>query len=152
GQGLAIPFWYLAKSWFMGRAIGLFLPSTVGLDGYKFVSASAYTGEIEKCAAVAAIEKFIAIVALPILVVLTLPLGARMFDINWLSVGMVMAVLGALILTFLLVLLNPRVVQVFVAVLPMPAALQDRADKLGLALTAYSRQRGKLLAAVLFGL
>lgn len=152
GQGLVIPFWYLAKTWFMGRAIGLFLPSTVGLDGYKFVSASLYTGEVEKCAAVSAIEKFIAIVALPILVLLTLPLGARMFDINWASVGAVMAVLCAVIVTFLLVLLNPRVVQVFVSVLPMPVRLQERADKLGLALTAYSRQRGKLLGAVLFGL
>lgn len=152
GQGLVIPFWYLAKTWFMGRAIGLFLPSTVGLDGYKFVSASLYTGEVEKCAAVSAIEKFIAIVALPILVLLTLPLGARMFDINWVSVGSVMAVLCAVICTFLLVLLNPRVVQVIVSVLPMPARLQERVDKLGLALTAYSRQRGKLLGAVLFGL
>ena len=48
----------------MGRAVGLFLPGTVGLDGYRLVESAAYTGEVIKCTTVVAVEKLIGIVAL----------------------------------------------------------------------------------------
>jgi len=152
GQGISLPFWYLAKCWFVGRAIGLFLPGTVGLDGYRLVESSAYTGEVIKCTTVIAVEKLIGIVALGLLVFLTLPLGARMFDFNIVMLGIVLFILFCFITVAFLLLLNPRVAQVLVAVLPVPAVIRSKVDKLGAAVTAYSGHRFSLLVAVVLGL
>jgi arylsulfatase A-like enzyme/uncharacterized membrane protein YbhN (UPF0104 family) len=152
GQGISLPFWYLSKCWFMGRAIGLVLPGTVGLDGYRLVESSSYTGEVIKCTTVIAVEKLIGIVALGLLVFLTLPLGARLFDFNLVMLGIVLFILFCFITVAFLLLLNPRVAQILVTVLPVPQAIRSKVDKLGAAVTAYSGHRFTLLAAVVLGL
>jgi arylsulfatase A-like enzyme/uncharacterized membrane protein YbhN (UPF0104 family) len=152
GQGIRLPFWYLTKCWFMGRAIGLLLPGTVGLDGYRLVESSAYTGEVIKCTTVIAVEKLIGIVALGLLVFLTLPLGARLFDFNYVMLGMVLFILLSFITTAFLLLLNPRIVQVLVTVIPTPEVIRSKVHKLGVAVTAYSGHRFNLLIAVVLGL
>ena len=45
GQGVSLPFWYMTYLWFTGRAVGLFLPGTLGLDGYRLVESARHTGE-----------------------------------------------------------------------------------------------------------
>lgn len=150
-QGLYIPFWYLTKCWFMGRAIGLFLPGTVGLDGYKLVETSAYTGEVVKCTSVALVEKLIGIVNLFLLVFLTVPLGMRLFNIDPLRLGIVLFVLLGFIIVSLTLLLQPRIVQVIVGILPTPAGLRDKIDSFGEAVTAYRGHRGSLFAAIVLG-
>lgn len=152
GQGITLPFWYLTKCWFMGRAIGLFLPGTVGLDGYRLVESSVYTGEVIKCTTVIAVEKLIGIVALGLLVFLTLPLGARLFDFNLVALGIVLSILLTFISVSFLMLLNPRIVQVIVAAVPTPAGIRAKVNKLGTAVTAYNHHRGSLLLAVVLGL
>ena len=152
GQGVRLPFWYLAKCWFMGRAIGLFLPGTVGLDGYRLIESAAYTGEAIKCTTVIAVEKLIGFVALGLLVFLTLPLGARLFDFNIVVLAIVLGILFTFIATAFLLLLNPRIVQVIVASVPVPDSLRNKVNTLGAAVTAYSSHRGTLLLAVLLGL
>lgn len=152
GQDVYIPFWYLTKCWFMGRAIGLFLPGTLGLDGYRLVESSRYTREPIKCTTVIAVEKLIGFMALGFLVFLTLPLGMRIFDFNLVMLAAVMVILFGFIMTSFLILLNPRMVQVVVAALPTPAAIEKKINKLGSAVTAYSGHRGSLLLAVALGL
>lgn len=152
GQGISLPFWYLTKCWFTGRAIGLVLPGTVGLDGYRLVESAAYTGEVIKCTTVIAVEKLIGIVALGLLVFLTLPLGARLFDFNIVLLLPVLFILLCFISVAFLMLLNPRIVQVLIAVLPTPAFIRIKVNKLGTAITAYSGHRMTLLFAVLLGL
>jgi arylsulfatase A-like enzyme/uncharacterized membrane protein YbhN (UPF0104 family) len=152
GQGMNIPFWYLAKCWFMGRAIGLLLPGTVGLDGYRLVESSAYTGEVIKCTTVIAVEKLIGFIAIGLLVFLTLPIGASMFDFKPAVLGILLTGILGFITTSFLLLLNPRIVQVLAAVLPTPQFIRNKVDKLGAAVTAYSAHRATLLGAVLLGL
>ena len=152
GQGIKLPFWYLTKCWLMGRAIGLFLPGTVGLDGYRLVESAAYTGEVIKCTTVIAVEKVIGFVALGLLVFLTLPLGARLFDFNYAVLGVVLTILFVFIATAFLLLLNPRIAQVLVAAVPTPAIIRAKVNKLGMAVTAYSGHRTTLILAVLMGL
>ena len=151
GQGISIPFWYLTKSWFMGRAIGLFLPGTLGLDGYRLVDSAAHTGETIKCATVIAVEKLIGFIALGLLVFLTLPLGMRFLEFNLVLLAGVLVVLFCFILTCFLILLNPRIVQIIVAAVPTPRLIRDKVNMLGTAITAYSGQRGLLMLAVFFG-
>lgn len=152
GQRLSMPLWYLAKCWFMGRAIGLFLPGTVGLDGYRLVESSVYTKEPIKCTTVIAVEKLIGFIALGLLVFLTLPLVVRLFEVNYAVLGVVLFGLFVFIATSFLLLLNPRVIQILASVVPIPGALRHKVDKLGSAIIAYSGHRGLLMLAVLFGL
>lgn len=151
-QGVYIPFWYLTKCWFWGRAIGLFLPGTLGLDGYRLVESARYTGEPIKCATVIGVEKLTGIIALFSLVFLTLPLGLRLFPINLALLAVVLIILAGFIGTSLLLLLQPRVIQIFMASLPLPTAVHEKVNKLGIAATAYSAHRGALFKALFFGL
>lgn len=151
-QGVHIPFWYLTKCWFWGRAIGLFMPGTLGLDGFRLVESSRYTGEIVKCTTVIAVEKLTGFITLFSLVFMTLPLGLRLFDINLALLGVVLLGLACFISVILLLLLQPRVIQVLAASIPMPEKIRTKVNKFAVAATAYSAHRGSLLLALLFGL
>ena len=148
GQGIRLPVLYLARCWFMGRAIGLFLPGTIGLDGYRLVESATYTGQPIKCATVVAVEKLIGFIALFLLVFITLPLGARMFTFNPAMLGIVLLILGTFILTAFLLLLNPRIAQVLVAALPVPGRIRHQVNTLGAAVTAYAGQRMLLIGEI----
>ncbi|MCC6145305.1 MAG: flippase-like domain-containing protein, partial [Candidatus Hydrogenedentes bacterium] len=151
-QGVHIPFWYLTKCWFWGRAIGLFLPGTLGLDGYRLVESSRHTGEVVKCTTVIVVEKLTGFIALFSLVFLTLPLGLRLFPINLALLGVVLLALGAFISVTLLLLLQPRIIQVFVASVPLPRKVHVQVHKFAVAATAYSAHRGALFKALGLGI
>ncbi|MDX9972381.1 MAG: sulfatase-like hydrolase/transferase [FCB group bacterium] len=152
GQGLHIPFRRLAQSWFIGRYIGIFLPGTIGLDGYRLIDSARYTGEIIKSTTVIAVEKLIGFISLTFLVFLTFPLGFRLLKLNVAVLAVILLILAAFVAVSFLLLLNPRVIQVLVAVLPTPRALRDKLDRLGVAVTAYSGNRTLLLKATFCGL
>jgi uncharacterized membrane protein YbhN (UPF0104 family) len=152
GQDLKMPFWYMVQSWFVGRFIGIFLPGTTGLDGYRLYDSMRYTGEVIKSATVIAVEKLIGFISLTFLVFLTFPLGFRLLNINLPVLLAILAVLGMFVLVSFLLLLVPRAVQVLIAVIPAPGSIRNKVDKLGGAITAYSGRRFLLLAAVGCGL
>ncbi len=152
GQGLRIPGLYLVYQWFMGRTIGLVLPGTLGLDGYRLVESSRYTREPVKCATVIAVEKLTGIIALSFLVFMTFPLGFKYFQFNVALLALIMACLFGGVVGSLLLLLNPRVIQIMIAVIPVPPVARGIINKLGQAATAYSSHKGVLLTALCFGL
>jgi len=152
GQGLRMPFWYMVQSWFVGRMFGIFLPGTIGLDGYRFYDSAMYTREPIKSATVIAVEKLIGFISLTFLLFLTFPLGFRLLKINAGILAVILCALAVFVAASFLLLLNPRVIQVLASVFPMPSAVRSKIDKLGVAVTAYSRQRGLLLLAVACGL
>lgn len=152
GQGLRIPFLYLVYQWFMGRAIGLVLPGTLGLDGYRLIESSRYTKEVVKCTTVIAVEKLTGLIALSFLVFITFPLGFKYLEINKILLALIMGCLLLGVVCSLLLLLNPRVIQVLVAVMPVPGFARGPINKLGRAATAYSKAKGTLLAALFCGL
>jgi len=152
GQGLNVPFSYLFQSWLVGRAVGIFLPGTIGLDGYRLADSMAYTGQPVKCATVIAVEKLIGFVALTFLVFLTFPLGFALLDINVKVFAAILFVLACFVSVAFLLLLNPRVIQILVAVVPTPAKIANTLNRLGRAATAYSGNRMLLIKATLLGL
>jgi arylsulfatase A-like enzyme len=151
GQALSIPFWYMVRSWFIGRTIGIFLPGTIGLDGWRLIDSSRYTGEVIKCTTVVAVEKLIGFIALTFLVFVTFPLGYTLLNINTPMLLVTLVGLAGFVTVAFVSLLNPRILQILVAVFPTPAGIRSKVDKLGAALTAYSGNRRELLLAVLFG-
>ncbi len=152
GQGLNIPFPYLVQSFFVGRTIGIFLPGTIGLDGYRLYDSSMYTGEVIKCTTVIVVEKLTGLIALTALVFLTFPLGFRLFNINIPTLAVMLGIAGSVVVVLFLLLLNPRIIQILVAVLPTPGFVRSKLNKLGAAATAYSGNRLNLILAVFFGL
>lgn len=152
GQGLSMPLGMMAYQWFMGRAIGLVLPGTMGLDGFRLIESSRHTRDPIKCATVIAVEKLTGIIALAFLLFVTFPLGFKYLHINRAMLAAVMLLLSGGVAGSLLLLLNPRVIQVAVSVFPVPGKLRRVVNRLGGAVTAYSGSRASLLLALLCGL
>lgn len=76
GQGVRMPYWQTTvTSFLIGRFIGTFLPSTLGLDGYTLYEAARYSGQPARAVTAKALEKFIGITGLFLGMVLTMPLG-----------------------------------------------------------------------------
>lgn len=152
GQGIDIPFGYAAQSWFVGRAIGMFLPGTIGLDGYRLYDSIRYTGEATRCTTVIAVEKLTGFIALTLLVFITFPMGYGVLHFRWPVVALCMTVFGVFVIVSLLLLLYPRVIRVLVAVIPAPPRIQSKLDKIGAAVAAYGGNRSLLLWAVFYGI
>lgn len=152
GQGIKMPFWYMSYLWFAGRAIGMFVPGTLGLDGWRLVESARYTREFVKCTTVIVIEKLTGFIALTFLVFITFPFGFKLLDINPILFGVILAALFCFTAGCFLLLFNPRIIQVLVTVLPCPGKLRNVVNRIGAAATAYSDHRGMLVLAVFFGL
>jgi hypothetical protein len=76
GQGIRFPFWsQTVTSFLIGRFIGTFLPSTIGLDGYTLYEASHYSNQWSRAATAKGLEKIIGIAGLFFGMALTLPFG-----------------------------------------------------------------------------
>ena len=76
GQGVRFPFWSkIMTAFLIGRFIGTFLPSTLGLDGYTLYEAGRYSNQWSRVITAKALEKFIGVTGLFLGMVLTLPFG-----------------------------------------------------------------------------
>lgn len=76
GQGIRFPFWrMIMTSFLIGRFIGTFLPSTIGLDGYTLYEAARYSNQPARAVVAKVLEKFIGITGLFLGMVLTMPFG-----------------------------------------------------------------------------
>lgn len=76
GQGIRFAYWQSTVTAFLiGRFIGTFLPSTVGLDGYTLYEAGKYSNEWTRVITAKGLEKFIGITGLFLGITLTLPFG-----------------------------------------------------------------------------
>ncbi len=76
GQGLRFPYFQQVLTAFLiGRFIGTFLPSTVGLDGYTLYEAGRYSNQWHRAITAKALEKFVGIAGLFTGLLITLPAG-----------------------------------------------------------------------------
>lgn len=76
GQGIRFPFWQkIVTAFLIGRFIGTFLPSTIGLDGYTLYEAGRYSNQWSRAITAKGLEKIIGVTGLFLGMVVTLPLG-----------------------------------------------------------------------------
>jgi hypothetical protein len=76
GQGIRFAYWQsIVTAFLIGRFIGTFLPSTVGLDGYTLYEAGKYSNQWTRVITAKGLEKFIGITGLFLGITLTLPFG-----------------------------------------------------------------------------
>jgi hypothetical protein len=88
GQGIRFPFWHkIMTSFLIGRFIGTFMPSTIGLDGYTLYEAGRYSNKWPRAITAKVLEKFIGVTGLFLGMVLTLPFGYSVLQDVCLSLG-----------------------------------------------------------------
>lgn len=74
-QGVRFNFGHVVGTFLIGRFLGTFLPSTIGLDGYKLYDAAKYTGRVVEPAAATAVEKVMGLAGVFLTFLVTLPFG-----------------------------------------------------------------------------
>jgi|MudIll2142460700_1097286.scaffolds.fasta_scaffold40168_2 hypothetical protein len=161
GQGLCFPFWsQIVTAFLIGRFIGTFLPSTIGLDGYTLYEASRYSNQWSRAITAKALEKFIGITGLFLGMVLTLPFGYQVIVDVTQQLGRPAAapILAAAIATIgggvsgvvLIGLVWPVLLTRLLAILGqvLPASVRGPLDQFTQAVGAYRGQVGLLLLAL----
>lgn len=108
-QGIRFPAWHLIGTFLIGRFLGTFLPSTIGLDGYKLWDAARWSKRGVEAAAATAFEKPIGLLGIFASFLVAAPFGAHILGANRnivlaLTVPLSLGVIGGI----LALLLYPR--------------------------------------------
>jgi uncharacterized protein (TIRG00374 family) len=155
GQGYEVPLGYLAGSFLVGRFFGMFLPSTLGLDGYRAYDMARQTKDAVSSVAVIVVEKITGFFTLSLLVLLTLPAGLRFLPAQALVVVFLIFCVPVALSFFLL--LRPGLIEWTLDRLlglrfPGKAKIEGLLRRSVAAVTIYQDQRGVLLRATLLGI
>ena len=78
GQGIVLPFGHIFGSFLIGRFIGTFLPSTLGLDGYTLYDAARFSGRTVEATAAKFLEKVIGPIGIFLSFLVALPFGMNL--------------------------------------------------------------------------
>ena len=78
GQGIDLPFRHIFGSFLIGRFIGTFLPSTLGLDGYTLYDAARFSGRTVEATAAKFLEKVIGPIGIFLSFLVALPFGMNL--------------------------------------------------------------------------
>jgi len=160
GQGIVLPFRHVFGSFLIGRFIGTFLPSTLGLDGYTLYDAARFSGRAVEATAAKFLEKVIGPIGIFLSFLVALPFGMNLLyqhgeifptraaanTAALASAGTCLAIVGAL----LAVLWFPGVVQAVIERLPLPgrARLTSIVARVSHATGAYRGHKLLLLQAL----
>lgn len=148
GQQIELPFWHILGAFLIGRAIGFFLPSTAGLDGYKLYDASRFSGRTVEVTAGTVLEKVLGITGIFLTYLIALPFGMSIFGENAMTVALITVPLALGIIAGMLTLLwFPGVIQWFIETVPIPAKAQIQGVVLrtSAAAAAYRHQKPLVL-------
>jgi hypothetical protein len=162
GQGVRYPFWSgIMTAFLIGRFIGTFLPSTIGLDGYTLFEAGRYSNQWSRCVTAKALEKFVGIAGLFLGMVVTLPFGYQVIVDVVTNVGRpeaapllaagIAGIAGGICLVVIVALVWPVLLTRTMSLVGrfLPGSIRAQVDKLASTVGAYRGQVG-LLFAVLF--
>ena len=127
GQGVRFPFWQkVMTSFLIGRFIGTFLPSTIGLDGYTLYEAGKYSNQWARVITAKTLEKFVGITGLFLGMLVTLPFGYSVIvDVTTqagaperapLLAGLIAAIAGSICLVVVVGLVWPFFIQLIMSV------------------------------------
>jgi arylsulfatase A-like enzyme/uncharacterized membrane protein YbhN (UPF0104 family) len=160
GQGIALPFRHVFGSFLIGRFIGTFLPSTLGLDGYTLYDAARFSGRTVEATAAKFLEKIIGPIGIFLSFLFALPFGmnllyehSEIFPTRAAANGAALAgaaaslaIVGAL----LAVLWFPGLVQFVIERVPLPgkARLSGIVARVSHAAAAYRDHKLLLLQAL----
>jgi glycosyltransferase 2 family protein len=149
-QGVVFPLGHIFTTFMIGRFLGTFLPSTIGLDGYKLYDAARFSGRTVEATAATIVEKGLAIIGIFATFLVTLPFGASILGahagtIVAITIPTALAVIGG----FFLVAFNPAVVAFVLDRLPVSrqGRLASVLERVNAAAAAYRTHKPLLLYA-----
>ncbi len=150
-QGLCYPFLYLVGTFLIGRFIGTFLPSTLGLDGYKLYDAARGSGKVAASMTSTVIEKLLGLSGIFLTFLVSYPFGAAVFGEHEKAVTLItvpLALLATGAITALL--LFPRPMVFIINKIPLPDRFKAVREHFCTALAAYKgRYRATFLLLLL---
>lgn len=162
GQGIRFPFWSkIMTSFLIGRFIGTFLPSTLGLDGYTLYEASRYSNQWSRAVTAKALEKVIGVAGLFVGMTLTLPFGYSVIVDVTQSIGRpqtapllaaaIGTIAGGISLTVVAGLVRPGLLTALIGLAgrAVPHRLAAPLGRFEQSVAAYRGQLGLLLFALL---
>ncbi|MBM76428.1 MAG: hypothetical protein CMK59_13565 [Proteobacteria bacterium] len=162
GQGIVFPFWQtIVTSFLIGRFIGTFLPSTIGLDGYTLYEAGKYSNQWPRVITAKGLEKFIGITGLFLGMLFTLPFGySVLIDVTTKSgkpdaapilAAVIAGIAGSVSLAVIIGLIKPALLSWGVSLFGtfLPQKVQNQVSLFTSAVAAY-RGKLKLLFLALF--
>jgi uncharacterized protein (TIRG00374 family) len=154
GQGYRVPLGYLSGSFLVGRFFGMFLPSTLGLDGYRIYDMTRQSGDAVGQVAVILVEKITGFFTLSLLVLLTLPAGVRFLPSQVLAVVFLIFCVPVALCFFML--LQPGLIEWALDKLlglrfPGKAKIEGLLRRAVSAVTVYQDHRDVLFKSVLLG-
>ena len=161
GQGIRFPYWQkIVTSFLIGRFIGTFLPSTIGLDGYTLYEAGRYSNQWPRAITAKGLEKFIGVTGLFLGMVVTLPFGYSVIDNLFngigkpeaapLFAGAVLAVAGGISTVVIVGLIKPGLLQWGLGLFGkfMPGKIRNKINEFVDAVGAYEGKVGILMQAL----
>ncbi|MCK9523688.1 MAG: flippase-like domain-containing protein [Proteobacteria bacterium] len=151
GQGLRVPFGHAVRTFMVGRFLGTFTPTGVGLEAYKAWDIARYTGKAEASVSVVLIEKLIGtFFSLGLLVLLTLPYFAAAIDTRALMIFG--SFFGVLLVIALILLFQPGLFRLLLRFnFPGKGKIEKPLERIVAAFTVYNQRKGSLLGAVALG-
>ncbi|MBI5510313.1 MAG: flippase-like domain-containing protein [Deltaproteobacteria bacterium] len=150
GQGIRFNFWHIVGAFLTGRFVGTFLPSTVGLDGYKLYDVARFTDKVVEPAAATAVEKVMGLAGVFLTFLVALPFGFGVLGDHAALTTMVTVPLAlAIVVGLFSLLFRPGLVVWLLHRLPDVGRrrIHGFVDKVSTAAVAY-RGKGRLLAVV----
>ncbi len=149
GQDLILPTRHLINTYLVGRFLGTFTPTGVGLEAYKAYDVARYTGKATESVAVIIIEKIVAtFFSLSLLVLITLPF----VHLPVIYIGAFFAFFLFLLVVALILLFKPSLIEGILGFnFPMKGKIEGKLREAIAAFTIYSQRKGALLAAIVFG-
>jgi arylsulfatase A-like enzyme len=149
GQGIELPLRHIVGAFFTGRFLGTFLPSTLGLDGYKLYDASRFSGRTVEVSAATLVEKLLGGSGIFGTFLIALPFGISIFGdqaalVATLGVPVALAPLGIVAVAFFWP--GPVLVRWILQRLPLPT-LRNMLERIAEGASAYSRRKALLLVA-----
>jgi hypothetical protein len=161
GQGVRYPFWsHIMTSFLIGRFIGTFLPSTIGLDGYTLYEAGRYSNQWTRVVTAKALEKIIGTTGLFLGMVLTLPFGYSVIvhvtesigrpQTAPLLAGAIVSIAGGVSALVTIGLVWPVLLTKFLTTFGriLPGQIRGQVEKFTQAVGAYHGQVGLLITAL----
>jgi hypothetical protein len=161
GQRIRFPYWQkVVTAFLIGRFIGTFLPSTIGLDGYTVYEAGKFSNQWSRAVTAKVLEKFIGVTGLFLGMVVTLPFGYSVIESVMADLGKpesasamagaIIAVAGGVSTVVIVGLVRPGVLTWGIALFGkfMPGAVRGKVLQLADAVGAYKGKVGLLLTAL----
>lgn len=148
GQGIRFNFGHIVGSFLIGRFLGTFLPSTLGLDGYKLYDASRFSKDMVRPAAATVIEKVMGLSGIFLTFLVTLPFGYTILGENAaLTIALTVPIASGIVGGLFLLLFKPTLVQKCIQIIPSfgRKKVETFINKASKAAAAYKNQSRLLI-------